>query len=457
MAVTVDPKKHESCSVSYEGSYLYETFSGGNAQPMLKSCSRPVLKDGKCILHCKKPEGSIDIRQKDAFDRVLLDEVKALGVPLVRAVDFSAYNIGFLDEFVDAVAKASGTRTAKFDACVFPSGVFLGGSSEWIGFYDCHFADVQFLLRDESRRKYEFFRCHIKDIEADEAIFSSLDLHGSHIDNAVIRVVADHVSMRGAYFTGRLEINSSTIRSLDLSYLSVEDWSKVQVSGVTHPSGVRVSAVGSGLNAATFFGVDWMQRDKGGLILADEEAITNPALDTGANEQFRPEACQVLTRAAVAQTYRNFIDVFERTRQYDLAEECFVAAMDIQSEDTHFSRMHRAAIFLYDCASRYGSSYVRAALVLVLLIGVFMGLYSLPPTDVRLAGSKPARRYTGTDAFIRQVSSGTLHSIEVSTFLKNPLYETYTPAGKIVEAAETVLIPAQAALLLFAIRRRFKR
>jgi hypothetical protein len=50
-----------------------------------------------------------------------------------------------------------------------------------------------------------------------------------------------------------------------------------------------------------------------------------------------------------------------------------------------------------------------------------------------------------------------LHSIEVGTFLKNPLYETYTPAGKILEAAEIVMVPAQAALLFFAIRRRFKR
>jgi hypothetical protein len=55
------------------------------------------------------------------------------------------------------------------------------------------------------------------------------------------------------------------------------------------------------------------------------------------------------------------------------------------------------------------------------------------------------------------LGGASLHSIEVVTFLKNPLYETYTPAGKILEAAEIVMVPSQAALLLFAIRRRFKR
>jgi hypothetical protein len=69
-----------------------------------------------------------------------------------------------------------------------------------------------------------------------------LNLHGSHINNVAIRVVANCVSLRGAYLAGRLEINGSTIRRLDLAYLNVEDWGKVQVSGVTHPLGVAMSA-----------------------------------------------------------------------------------------------------------------------------------------------------------------------------------------------------------------------
>jgi hypothetical protein len=455
--MNVDAKQPKSCSVSYEGSYLYETFYGGNTRPRLTKCSRPVLKDGKCIIHSGRPDGPIDFVQQDAFDQALLDEVKTLGVPFVRAVDFTSYAPAFLDELVDAVAKTSGTRTAKFSDCVFPPAVFWGGSSESIGFYDCHFEGVQFLAGGESTAGYEFFRCDINDLEADDATFTSLNLHGSHINNVSIRVVANYVSLRGVYLAGRLEITGSTIRRLDLAYLNVEDWGKVQVSGVTHPLGVAMSAVGSALNDATLFGVDWMQRKKGGLLLADEEALKNPTLDIGVNEQFEPKARQATTRSAVAQTYRNLVDVFERTRQYDLAEECFVAAMDLQSGDDNLYRTHRAAIHLYDRASRYGSSYVRAAFVLFLLIGIFMGLYSLPPTHVRLADSKQAWSYTGTSGFIPKLGGAALHSIEVATFLKNPLYETYTPAGKILEAAEIVMVPAQAALLLFAIRRRFKR
>jgi hypothetical protein len=455
--MTVDPKTADLCSISYEASYLYETFSDGNAPPKLKRCSRPVLKGGKCILHCGTTDDSVDFDRKRTFDQALLDEVKALGVPLVQAVDFSS-NAGLLSDVVDAVMGALGTRAAKFDSCVFPSGTFLGGSSERIGFYDCHFGEVQFVgRRDEPWGSFEFFRCDIHDFEADEVNFTSLDLHGSHINNVVIRVAAEHVSLRGAYLAGRLEINSSTIQFLDLAYLSAEDWGKVQVSDVTHARGVWVAGIGSALNEATFFGVDWMKRDNGGLILADEEAIKSTALFSGTKEQFKSEADRAPTRAGVAQTYRNFIDVFERTRQYDLAEECFVAAMDIQSEDVDLSRMHRWAIVLYGCASRYGSSYARAAFVLVLLVGIFMGLYSLPLTNVRLAETKQTWGYTGTEALIGQLGGAALHSIEVSTFLKNPLYETYTPAGKIVEATEVVSISAQAALLLFAIRRRFKR
>jgi hypothetical protein len=453
----VNSNARQSCDVSYTGSYLYETFSGGTTQPKLEKCSRPALNDSKCVLHAGTLEGPVDLDRKDAFDQALIDEVKALGVPLVRAVDFSSYSVGFLDEVVDAVAKASGSRAAKFEDCVFRSGVFMGGSYESVGFYDCRFGDVQFLLGEESPIGYEFFRCHIEDLEVADATLSSLNLHGSHINNVRMRTVADSVSLRGGDVVGRLEINSSSIRNLDLAYLNVEDWTKVHISGVTHPLGVRVSAAGSALNDATFYGVGFEQRDKGGLMLGDEEAIKNPALETGAKAQFKPEACQVLTTATVAQAYRNFIDVFERTRQYDLAEECFVAAMDIQSTDSQLPRLHRAAIHLYDSASRYGSSYIRAALVLVLLVSIFMGLYSLPPTNVRSVAVKQDWTYTGTRALIRKLGGGAMHSVEVATFLKNPLYETYTPIGKVVEAAEVVIIPAQAALLLFAIRRRFKR
>jgi hypothetical protein len=98
-----------------------------------------VLKNGKCIIHSEKPDGPIDFVQQDAFDQALLDKVKTLGVPLVRAVDFTSYAPVFLNEFVDAVAKASGTRTAKFSECVFPPAVFWGGSSESISFYDRHY------------------------------------------------------------------------------------------------------------------------------------------------------------------------------------------------------------------------------------------------------------------------------------------------------------------------------
>jgi hypothetical protein len=441
----------QECSVNYEASYVYDMFFKGKAQPKTSRCSRPALVEGKCILHSKITDKFIE------FDEALGDEVKALGIPFLYDVDFSRHNAGFLDSIVSAVAKASGTRMVKFEKCVFPGGLFSGGSYESAGFYDCNFGDVQFMLGEEAPASYEFFRCHFADLEAREATVASLNLHGSEVNNvAISRVIADSVSMRGARVEGRLEIYSSTIRSLDLAYMSVEDWTRVRVSGVTHSKGVSVSAVGSALSDSTFFGVDWKQRDKGGLILADEEDIRNPALDAG-EEQLKPEACQVLTMASVAQTYRNFIDVFERTRQYDLAEECFVASMDVQSVDPHLSRTHRFAIRIYNAASRYGSSYLRAALVVILLLGVFMGLYSLPPINVRLADTKQAWLYTGLTACVRRLGGAALHSLEVATFLKNPLYETYTPGGKIVEAAEIILVPAQVALLLFAVRRRFKR
>jgi hypothetical protein len=52
---------------------------------------------------------------------------------------------------------------------------------------------------------------------------------------------------------------------------------------------------------------------------------------------------------------------------------------------------------------------------------------------------------------------GSIHALQVATFARDTHYKAQPVLGVAAETAERVVIPAQAALVLFALRRQFHR
>ena len=105
---------------------------------------------------------------------------------------------------------------------------------------------------------------------------------------------------------------------------------------------------------------------------------------------------------------------------------------------------------LYRLTSRYGTSYTRALLVLFGLLVIFGLLFALPWSAIQR--EKPSLPLRGV---WNRLGAGLFHSsVDVAT--RDSLYSVPTRFGHFASALETILVPAQLALFLLALRRRFR-
>jgi len=235
-----------------------------------------------------------------------------------------------------------------------------------------------------------------------------------------------------------------------------------------------------------FVDTHWHQQH-GRLVLQDELDLTQPRLPAKATERAQTP---VGLHALVAIAYRRLINNFEKVRDYDLAEDCFVGAMEMKRLDPdhflfarwlrpHYARWrwlrwlgaHLSAVNLYRWASYYGSSYVRAFEVLLFLLFAFAAAFALaglqprqPPAPplapplVGLAGPAVVPYPSAWVAASKAYLAGCLHSLQVATFQRTTFYLPTNPAmAGLLAGLEALLVPAQLAVLLLALRRRFRR
>ena len=220
------------------------------------------------------------------------------------------------------------------------------------------------------------------------------------------------------------------------------------------PSGLRLLLRDTQIEGAQFIDVNW-QRQRGRLMLEDETL----ARDSGEGHE------------QTAAIYRQLVNTFEGARAYDLAEEAAVGAMEMRRlnpENFPFGRSMRgrnwyrnsllrglgerfSLVNLYRGVSEYGTNYARAGRVLLLLLILFAAAYALPQSG-----------FTGSAVvgWRSAIEVGVVHSLEIATFQRpRPRkHESVRPfVGFALETAQILLIPAQTAMFLFAVRRRFRK
>jgi uncharacterized protein YjbI with pentapeptide repeats len=263
-------------------------------------------------------------------------------------------------------------------------------------------------------------------------------------------------------------------------------------------SGLHARLLGTLLERIRFEDVRW-DKEHGRLVLQDELDLADPT--------------QGATHELVADAYRRLVNNFEKARQYELAEEAVVGEMEMRrlnpenfpfvpgamaqgtwfwprwrrwagererkvyakSRRARWLAQHLSALYLYRLLSVYGSSYTRAFWVLVSLVLLFALLF--PAAGLRMAGPsayKPA--LAAASAASTKISwrgalahpdrgaqlwgtfkSGLAAAFEVATFQRDHTVEPVSGPGRALATAEVIVVPAQVALLLLALRRRFRR
>jgi hypothetical protein len=189
----------------------------------------------------------------------------------------------------------------------------------------------------------------------------------------------------------------------------------------------------------------------------------------------------------VADAYRRLVISYERNRAYEIAEGCYYGAMEmvrldpsrmllapiLRSRYQHwmesFSRRqrrvltqllkalrrlgeHLSSAAFYRAASQYGCNYRRAGVVMCGWIVAFALFFAF---SGRLSDTPPPPG-TPNRAWIALLQ-GSIHAMQVATFARDTHYKAQPVLGVAVETTERVVIPAQAALILFALRRQFRR
>jgi len=216
----------------------------------------------------------------------------------------------------------------------------------------------------------------------------------------------------------------------------------------THQDGFLVRFLNCDMREVVFEDIHW-HRLNGRIVLQDELDVTEPEANKGKNkeeETAEPESRYEL----VAIAYRRLVHNFENVRAYDLAEDCYVGAMEMKRLDPTQPWSARLVSNIYRLASYYGSNYAHALKVLILLLLGFALSFSLvwatllPNTASFLASGNPGIK-------------GLVHSFEVATFQRGTVFVTTTWIGWLLEIVERVVVPSQLAFFLLALRRRFKR
>jgi hypothetical protein len=266
----------------------------------------------------------------------------------------------------------------------------------------------------------------------------------------------------------------------------------------SHSLGMRARLVGCLLENIRFEDVNWTRRN-GRIYLEDEADLCSVASGLVEASQDGDGAAAVLTHELVADAYRRLVNNFEKSRQYVWAEECFLGEMEMRRRNPrHFffarfdwarnvyaqhswaRRLGETISFtnFYRKLSNYGSSYLRALWVLVgflILFAFLLPAYGLRmPADsktqascsVGIPGTLQATEISWRCAlshphWARELAhtfnAGFWDAFEVAVFQKNRTIEPTTTGGRRLEIFENIVIPGQFALVLLAIRRRFRR
>ena len=271
----------------------------------------------------------------------------------------------------------------------------------------------------------------------------------------------------------------------DFTGVKVVDSAEISLYSVNLESrqGLRAQFSNSDIERFRFENVRW-HHERGRLVLQEEIELSE-----GADKYLE----------IIAITYRRLINNFEEVRAFDLAEDCFIGAMEMQRLNPHkfllaswknvfeLYAKHRWAYFLganlsianlYRLLSNYGSSYTRALFMLAILlltIAILFPAAGLRPAEQQVAVPQGApvgipstsspiiswcsawRSPQRGEKMFETFKAGVLMTAEVSTFQRQSKMLPATDAARLVAALTIVIIPGQAALLALALRRRFQR
>ena len=246
--------------------------------------------------------------------------------------------------------------------------------------------------------------------------------------------------------------------------------------------GLKIRLVLSNVEGVRFADIHWYGEGDRKMVLQDELDITMSLKIEEGTSVSSEESMKEIPKSPppsyeqIAITYRQLINNFEKVRAFDLTEDCWYGVREMKRLNPYYFVMSRqllpyykrchwlrwlgerlSFLYLYKKISGYGCSHQRAFMVLFVVIFVFAVVYPVIGLD-EISDSRRAAHVglSSIPEMTRAYGAGWLHSLEVATFQRSPVYVPSNHLGRLAEIVETIMVPIQASLLLLARRRRFR-
>jgi uncharacterized protein YjbI with pentapeptide repeats len=181
----------------------------------------------------------------------------------------------------------------------------------------------------------------------------------------------------------------------------------------------------------------------------------------------------------IAENYRQLVINYERKRDYPSAEAFYIGEMemrrkkvgaDIKNKPWRLLRERLNLFSLYRMSSNYGSSYGQAFLVLLTLFAAFAALFlfsGFQPSKENVGDYPKLIEYnlwpderhhpTPIGHLLTDYGKAAMFCLSIITFQKDRFYEPVGWQSQLCLFGAVLLITTQAALVLLAVRRQFKR
>jgi uncharacterized protein YjbI with pentapeptide repeats len=422
---------------------------------------------------------SLHHRLKDRFDFgsfVFFECCFAYGAEFTRRVDFRNVTFTKGANFEGATF----TDGADFDDATFiKDAIFFGATFTETAYFACSTFIEEGDFRGAKFSKGAIFRLitFTDGADFDDATFTEnpdfWESTFTKFANFSGTTFTDGAHFEGVTFCDVVDFENVTFGSEDAltEGIAIADFRRVQFlkpglvrflrTNAQATYGLRARFRDCLIEGVQFDAVKWYRHDDR-MVLQDELDILERAKQAPIYEE-------------VAIAYRRLITNFEKARAYDLVEDCTIGEFEMKRRNPDrlpFAKLlkldyeccpflraigERASIVgIYHLASLYGTSYQRAMGVLGLLLVAF-GLCFSTVVDIFPMSTSDKIAACGHLNVFDRMGSGLLHALEVATLQQKPLCEPVSALGRFLEIWERLLVAGQATLLLFALRRRFRR
>jgi uncharacterized protein YjbI with pentapeptide repeats len=380
-------------------------------------------------------------------------------------------------------------KKAHFIYSTFKKASFIKSIFQYSNFFDATFQDVDFsesFLQDTSfngvtlynvnfnwatfqetffkkaiLKKASFFETTFQDVNFFKTTFPETDFEWSLLGKAEFiqstftgiamfsnSTVQKKVTFRGSN-KNRVFLGECEFREIDIKPEASVIFEKVDLD--------QASFLGTNIENFVFRDVQWYRKKRRKIALWDEFENKNVDL------------------SKLADNYHQLVLNYEKKREFDTALEFHIGEMEVRrrlqgtSKITWFKKVQEwvNAYALYRLVSYYGTSYWRALSVLGVMLLLFSGVFlffGFQPASISNANISEVVNYdwfSPNPASLKKLLldywSALEFSFSILTLQRNPYFEAVGDLSKTLVGLAGIFFYSQVALLLLAIRRRFKQ